>query len=94
VDVGGIIALVTGILGVCGLVFTALRFNRDDTTAAVATQSSVLHDMAALNDELRKTTTELRTERDELRGQVRALGVEVERLRHDRRHQLPPGGER
>lgn len=75
-DLGSIIALVTGILGVAGLCFTALRFNRDDTTAVVSQQSGVLHDMATLNAELRQTNVDLRTEVAELREQV-------QRLRHE-----------
>jgi len=94
VDIGAFIALATGVLGLCGLVFTALRFNRDDTSSAVATQSSVLRDMATLNDELRKTAADLRGERDECRGRALVLTGELERLRNDRRRELPPGGQR
>ena len=75
-DLGSIIALVTGILGVAGLCFTALRLNRDDTTAVVSQQSKVLHDIATLNAELRQTNVDLRTEVAELREQV-------QRLRHE-----------
>ena len=33
--------LVIGILGVGGLIFTALRFRRDDTTAVVTQQAQI-----------------------------------------------------
>jgi uncharacterized coiled-coil DUF342 family protein len=84
VDLGSVIALVTGILGVAGLCFTALRFNRDDTTAIVSQQSNVLHDMAALNEDLRQTAADLRTERDGLRSEVAELREQVQQLRHER----------
>jgi len=85
VDIGGVIAAVIGLMGVAGVIFTALRFNRDDTTAIVGQQSGVLHDMASLNDEMRLTTADLRTERDELRGEVQALREQVDRLTRELR---------
>jgi uncharacterized coiled-coil DUF342 family protein len=91
VDPGAVIGIVIGLTGLSGVIFTALRWRRDDTSAAVQTQSTVLGDMARLNDELRTTTATLRSERDECRGQAHALTVEVERLKRDRRRQLPPG---
>jgi cell division protein FtsB len=80
VDAGAGIAVVTGVVGLAGLVFTALRWRSDDTKTIVESQSSVLHDMAALNDELRKTAAELRDERDKLRAEVAELRVQVQRL--------------
>ena len=47
------IALVIGIAGLGGLVFTALRWRRDDTTAIVQQQSLLVHDMEALTASLR-----------------------------------------
>ena len=80
VDAGALIAIVTGILGLAGIVFTALKFNRDDTTSIVSQQSGVLKDMATLNDDLRATVSDLRSERDQLRGEVQALHEQVQRL--------------
>jgi len=80
VDAGALIAIVTGILGLAGIIFTALKFNRDDTTSIVSQQSGVLKDMATLNDDLRATVSDLRSERDQLRGEVQALHEQVQRL--------------
>ena len=52
-SVSEIIALVIGLSGLSGLVFTALRYRRDDTTAIVNQQSTILHDIQTLNGELR-----------------------------------------
>jgi hypothetical protein len=60
------IALAIALMGLGGLVFTALRFNRDDTSAIVSQQSTVLHDMQAINEELRH-------ERDDCRGELAEL---------------------
>ena len=47
------LALVIGLAGLCGVIFTALRFRRDDTTAIVNQQSVIVRDMQAVNGELR-----------------------------------------
>jgi len=73
VDTGSLLAIITGLCGLSGLVFTALHFNRDDSKAVVEQQSSVLKDMALLNDELREINAALRTEVAELREQVQRL---------------------
>jgi hypothetical protein len=70
VDAGGIIAIVVGLAGLGGVLFTAMRFNRDDTTAVVSQQSTILHDMQALNAELRTTNGELRDQVAQLRAQI------------------------
>jgi hypothetical protein len=69
------VALAIGVAGLGGLVFTALRYRRDDTTAIVQQQSTILHDMQALNAELRVRVDELQVERDRLRGQIDRLGA-------------------
>ena len=76
-----IIALVIGVFGIAGVIFTALKYNRDDTTAVVTQQSQILGDMKQLNDEWRATAELLRVERDELRTQVEGLRGQVEALR-------------
>jgi uncharacterized protein YbjT (DUF2867 family) len=72
---GDALALVIGVAGLGGLVFTALRYRRDDTTAIVQQQSTILHDMQALNSELRMRVSELQVERDRLRAQIDRLGA-------------------
>ena len=47
------VALVIGIAGLGGLLFTALSWRRNDTTAIVNQQSVIVHDMQALTAELR-----------------------------------------
>jgi cell division protein FtsB len=81
VDLPQLVSLVIGVLGVSGLIFTALRWRRDDTTAVINQQDVILKDMKTLNDELRTTSDSLRTERDALREQVTDLTGEVEKLR-------------
>lgn len=83
IDLAADLALVIGIIGVCGLIFTALRFRRDDTTAIVTQQDTIFAEMRTLNAELRETTDRLRVERDELTVQVQQLTAQVQELRHD-----------
>jgi prephenate dehydrogenase len=72
-DLAGLLAIAIGIAGLGGLVFTALRFRRDDTSAIVSQQSTILRDMQALNSELRSRVDELQAERDRLREQIDRL---------------------
>jgi septal ring factor EnvC (AmiA/AmiB activator) len=69
-------------LGVAGLIFTALRFRRDDTTAVVTQQSTILNNMQALMEEQQRTLEDTRSERDRLRAEVTRLSGEIDRLRH------------
>jgi len=82
-DIVTLLPLVIGIVGLGGLVFTALRFRRDDTTAVINQQNVILDDMKKLNDELRTTVGDLRTERDELRVQVGELTVQIKSMRNE-----------
>jgi hypothetical protein len=79
-DISSLLALAIGIMGLGGVVFTALRFRRDDTTAIVTQQDTILRDMKSLNEELRTTTDRLRVERDALAGEVEKLTVQVREL--------------
>lgn len=72
-DAAGILAIVIGMMGLGGVVFTALRFRRDDTTAIVNQQDTILGDFKSLNEELRITADRLRSERDECGEQVKKL---------------------
>lgn len=65
-DAGTLLAIITGIMGLAGLIYTALSWRRNDDKAVVEQQSVVLHDMGTLNDELRKALEDCRTERAEL----------------------------
>jgi uncharacterized coiled-coil DUF342 family protein len=88
---GELVALAIGVFGIAGVIFTALKYNRDDTTAVLGQQNTILDEMRGLNDELRQTVTSLRAERDELKtrvseltGQVELLRREIHELRFDR----------
>ena len=83
IDFASFTALAIGIFGVAGIIFTALRFRRDDTTAVVNQQAQITTEMKALNDELRATTTSLREERDHLRGEVQRLSGQIDVLRSE-----------
>ena len=65
--------LIIGILGLAGLIFTALRFGRDDTTAVIAQQAQITEEMKLLHDELRITAERLRKERDACLTEVQQL---------------------
>lgn len=89
-----IISAVIALAGTGGVVFGALRYNRDEAGKVVTQQTTVLTSMQALNDELtdaltraREDAVHFRTERDELvnelqgcRKEIKDLRVEVKRL--------------
>jgi predicted nuclease with TOPRIM domain len=89
-----LIAAVLALAGTGGVIFVALRHNRDEAGKIVTQQTSVLSNMQALNDELsdaldraRNESDRFRAERDELmacvtgcRDEIKALRVEVTRL--------------
>lgn len=76
-----LVTLGIAVFGLAGLIFTALKYNRDDTAAIVNQQNTILGDMKVLNDELRTTSESLRAERDSLRGEVRSLSQQINILR-------------
>ena len=80
IDWATLLPPIIGIAGLGGVIFTALRYRRDDTTAVIGQQDTILNDMRLLNDELRTTSQELRTERDALKIQVQELTTQVEKL--------------
>ena len=67
------------VFGLGGLVFTALRWRRDDTTAIVSQQDTLFGELRALNDELRNTVAQLRAENDRLQAQITDLKRELDR---------------
>jgi hypothetical protein len=73
VDIPSLVSLGIAVMGLGGLVFTALRYRRDDTTAILAQQDTIMQEMRGINEELRQTAVQLRSERDALREQVREL---------------------
>lgn len=81
IDIAQILALIIGLVGLGGVVFTALRFRRDDTTAVVTQQSTILNDMKGLNEELRITAASLKEERDACKQEVKGLRGELREAR-------------
>lgn len=71
--------LFTVALAAVGAVFAALRYNREDASAVVVQQSTVLADMKSLNDELGDAISRIRLERDELLVRVIECTQEVAR---------------
>ena len=60
IEAASVIAIVIGLCGLSGCVFTALKYNRDDTTAIVGQQSTLVHDMQAVTAELRQALQDCR----------------------------------
>jgi vacuolar-type H+-ATPase subunit I/STV1 len=81
IDLATALPLVIGLMGLGGLVFTALRFRRDDTTAVIDQQSKITAEMKTLSDEQRAHLAEVREERDALKVQVDRLTAQVDELR-------------
>ena len=83
---GEVIPIIIGLVGLGTVIFAALRFRRDDTTAVVGQQTQILQSMKTLNDELRITSDRMRTERDECKENVNRLHGQVEALRDELRN--------
>ena len=81
VNVPQVLALIIGLVGLAGVIFTALRYNRDDTTAVVTQQSVIVNDMKTINDELRTTAASLKEERDACKDEVKGLRGELREAR-------------
>lgn len=79
------LSIVLGICGLGGLIFTALRWRRDDTGSLVGQQDTILNEMKVLNEENRLAAARLREERNELSTQVEQLMAEIEKLRKELR---------
>jgi chromosome segregation ATPase len=83
-DIGGaipiLLAAIATLIGSGGIVWGALRYNREEAGKIVVQQTAVLTDMRGLNDELQEALTRTRTERDELRGEVRKCREEIAEL--------------
>lgn len=78
-----LIAAIGGLLGPTGIVWVALRFNRDDAREAVGTMREV---SAELRTELARTAEErdrLRVQVEDLTGEVTALRTECGSLRRE-----------
>ena len=78
-DLSGIVSLAIAVMGLGGLVFTALRWRRDDTATIISTQDTLFSEMRTLNDELRTTVIALRAENDRLQAQIADLRRELDR---------------
>lgn len=74
-DLDALVPLIVAAVGLGGLVFTALRFRREDTSSLVQQHSVVLAGMKTLMDEREK-------EREEDRREVVRLRAEIDDLKH------------
>jgi len=70
ISTGTLVAASGVIAGVGGLVFVALKYNREDATSVIGQQSAILADMKALNDELAGTLERCQKQRDAARALV------------------------
>ena len=82
INVSQAMALIIGLVGLAGVIFTALRFRRDDTTAVVNQQSVIVNDMKTINEELRTTSVSMKEERDACRKEVGGLRGELREARN------------
>lgn len=72
-----ILTIIGALVGSGGIVFGALRFNRDETGKTVSQHSAILADMESVNQHLI-------TELDRLRNQLNELRLEYEKLLEER----------
>lgn len=82
------ISAVIALAGTGGVVFGALRYNRDEAGKVVLQQTTVLTSMQALNDELTEALTrsrddaaQFRKERDDLIAELQGCRSEIKDLR-------------
>jgi len=73
VGVGEVIAFITALCGLAGIIFTALRYNRESSTATVQQQSQIVQDMRTLNDELHQKIEDLKAEVKDLKARLQEL---------------------
>jgi hypothetical protein len=71
IDVPSLVSIAIGVAGVAGLIFTALRWRRDDTTAVLTQQNTIVSEMTALTAELRTQRDEEHQRNTELTGELR-----------------------
>lgn len=76
-----ILGIVAALVGSGGIVWGALRYNRQEAGEIVQQHSQILADMRSLNEELHLALSRAREERDQLRTEVEKLNYEVGRLR-------------
>jgi cell division protein FtsB len=72
--------MIVAIAGSGGLVFGALRYNREESGKVISQHSIILADMRTLNEELHQALQRTREERDALTEEVTKLRYDVKRL--------------
>lgn len=82
IDWATALPITLGIIGLAGVIFTALKFNSDRATASVDQASAVLADMRQLNDALHTRINDLEHELEQLHNQLDTL---TQRFDNDRR---------
>jgi hypothetical protein len=81
IDIAASLSVVIGVIGIAGLIFTALSFGRSDTTQVVTQQAQITQEMKTLNDEQRQRAELLLRERDDCRMESQRLHGQIEELR-------------
>jgi len=76
-----VISVVVALAGTGGIVFGALRYNRDEAGKVVSQQSTILDDMRDLMAEQQSALTNARVERDEERSASQRCRDELKRLK-------------
>jgi chromosome segregation ATPase len=76
-----LLTVVGALVGSGGIVFGALRFNRDETGKTVTQHSAILADMESVNQHLISELDRLRRQLDELRAEHETLLEDRARLR-------------
>ncbi len=79
-DLSVVVPVGTAVVAVGGVVFAALKFNREDAGKVVSQQSVVLQDMHTLNERLHADLARAVTERDLLLGKVTDCNERIEEL--------------
>ena len=74
---------VIGICGLGGIIFTALRYRRDDTTAVLGQQDTILNEIKSLNEELRLMAEAFKGERDACRVEAKQLQDDLRAARDE-----------
>lgn len=74
-----ILGAVVALAGSGGIVFGALRFNREETTRIVEQQAQILNDMQTLYEATKKERDELHATVVDLRAEVRKAHEDAER---------------
>lgn len=75
------LGVILAMVGSGGVIFGALRYNREEAGKIIQQHAQILADMRLLNEELQRALLDARTERDDLKVEVALLRHEIKHLR-------------